>query len=174
MTALDHQYISQYIVGRERFTPATAQEDWDTVNRFTCADAVLKKAFENVDRGDPNNYFNRYKNATVQPVIVSINYLKGGGNIYNQVWNENDPYRPEAKETSQVANGELSIRYYSVMFAREIKGLGEDTLNYQTIIGVDYTEKTEQAGKKRLNPFGFCVYSYDTTRMTNYETASQD
>ena len=151
LEALDHFYINAYVIAAERYTQTQIEEDFNTVQRFTCANSVYKTFYENVDLASPNNYFDRYPGATVQPEIESINFFKKGGDI-----------KPKDEQISE------ELRYYTVIFSRTIAGASIKTKRprYSLIIGVDYTEKAESALKKRNNPFGFCVYSYQKTTIT--------
>lgn len=149
--ALDHSYINTYVIASERFTDTQIEEDYRTVDRFTCSRGVSDTFYKNVDLADPNNYFDRYPGGSVQPEIESINFFKKAGDV-----------KPENKNISE------DIRYYTVIFSRTISGPALETKKprYSLIIGVDYTEKAESAITKRLNPFGFCVYSYQKTVIT--------
>jgi type IV secretory pathway component VirB8 len=147
--ALDHQYISQYVIAYERYTRVQIQQDWETVKRFTCESSVLSQYEKKLDTDNDSNYFDRYGDISVIPEIDSINFFKKGSAVL--------------PVSDSVLTG---TRYYNVAFRLASDG-GDAPRRYSLIVGVDFTEKTESAAKKRINPFGFCVFAYDKTSIVS-------
>ena len=151
ITLLDNSHIHDYVIARERYTPAFIQTDHETATRYTCNQEVLTELQLRVDLDNPQNVFSLYGKGTVIPDIKAITYLRSTDDV------------PEDVAPSE------QMRYYTVRFKRTInraKSNNPQTINHQLIIGVNYSERAESAMKMRLNPLGFCVHSYNLTTIT--------